>query len=304
MNFLTKFPIGQYVHGDKSWLRVIDSRLKIILLSIFLITPILAGPFWRLTLVVCLIFITFSSLLPIRVWWRSFVLVSILSLFLGILSTFVAANIPSLDIPIRDPYELDVLLNNKNNWNLIELNSFQIGLLKLGSYSLSFKAFELGIKTSTLIFTVIHSVNLILITTLKEDLVWALSWYLKPLRRLNLPVDRWLFQLLLSLRFIPLVQEELQNILKSASVRSINFRKLGFKKSINTLFDIIERLFLNILLRTDQGADSLLAKGSFSLQISRYNSIKRPRILSIIFNTISICFIFVAIFLRKQYGAL
>ena len=304
MNFLTKFPIGQYVHGDKSWLRVIDSRLKIILLSIFLISPILAGPFWRLTLVVCLIFITFSSLLPIRVWWRSFILVSILSLFVGILSTFVAANIPSLDIPIRDPYELDVLLNNKNNWNLIELDSFQIGLLNHGSYSLSFKAFELGIKTSTLIFTVIHSVNLILITTLKEDLVWALSWYLKPLRRLNLPVDRWLFQLLLSLRFIPLVQEELQNILKSASVRSINFRKLGFKKSINTLFDIIERLFLNILLRTDQGADSLLAKGSFSLQISRYNSIKRPRILSIIFTTISICFIFVAIFLRKQYGAL
>ena len=304
MNFLTSFPIGQYVHGDKSWLRIIDSRLKIILLSIFLITPILSGPVWRINLVIFLILVTFSSLLPIRVWWRSFLLVSCLSLFVGILSTFVASNLPSLDIPIRDPKELDILLSNKSNWNLIELEMFRIGNLILGPFSLSHKAFELGIKTSTLIFTVIHSVNMILITTLKEDLVWALSWYMKPLRKFNLPIDRWLFQLLLSLRFIPLVQEEFQNILKSASVRSINFRKLGFKKSINTIFDIVERLFLNILLRIEQGADSLLAKKSFSLKINRYNAIKKPKILSVIFNTISICFIFVAIFLRKQYGAL
>ena len=31
----------------------------------------------------------------------------------------------------------------------------------------------LGLRTSTLIFTVIHSVNLMLITTPPEDLVWA-----------------------------------------------------------------------------------------------------------------------------------
>ena len=304
MNFLTKFPIGQYVHGDKSWLRIIDSRLKIILLSIFLVTPIWAGPLWRLNLVICLIVITFTSLIPIKVWWRTFVLVSLLALFVGILSTFVATNPPSLEIPIRDPNELDVFVINKNNWNLIELDSFRFGFLKLGSYSLSHKAFELGIKTSTLIFTVIQSVNLILITTLKEDLIWALSWYMKPLRKLNLPIDKWLFQLLLSLRFIPLVQEEFQNILKSASVRSINLRKLGLKKSINTLFDIVERLFLNIFLRIDQGAETLLAKRSFSLKMDRYNPIKRPKISSLIFNSLSICFIFVAIFLRKQYGAL
>ena len=304
MNFLTKFPIGQYVHGDKSWLRIIDSRLKIILLSIFLVTPIWAGPLWRLNLVICLVVITFTSLIPIKVWWRTFVLVSLLALFVGMLSTFVATNPPSLDIPIRDPNELDVFVINKNNWNLIELDTFRFGFLKLGSYSLSYKAFELGIKTSTLIFTVIQSVNLILITTLKEDLIWALSWYMKPLRKLNLPIDKWLFQLLLSLRFIPLVQEEFQNILKSASVRSINLRKLGLKKSINTLFDIVERLFLNIFLRIDQGAETLLAKRSFSLKIDRYNPITRPKISSLIFNSLSICFIFVAIFLRKQYGAL
>ena len=30
MNLLTKFSVGQYVHGNRSWLRIIDSRLKVI----------------------------------------------------------------------------------------------------------------------------------------------------------------------------------------------------------------------------------------------------------------------------------
>ena len=48
MNLLTKFSVGQYVHGNRSWLRIIDSRLKIIIVMIFLVTPIWAGPIWRL----------------------------------------------------------------------------------------------------------------------------------------------------------------------------------------------------------------------------------------------------------------
>ncbi len=71
MNLLTKFSVGQYVHGNRSWLRIIDSRLKIIIVMIFLITPIWAGPIWRLSLVGFLLLITFLSLLPSRVWWRS-----------------------------------------------------------------------------------------------------------------------------------------------------------------------------------------------------------------------------------------
>ena len=64
MNLLTKFSVGQYVHGNRSWLRIIDSRLKIIMVMIFLITPIWAGPIWRLRLVGFLLLITFLSLLP------------------------------------------------------------------------------------------------------------------------------------------------------------------------------------------------------------------------------------------------
>ena len=304
MNILTKFPIGQYVDGNSSWLRIVDSRLKIIALLIFLISPIWAGPLWRLSLVICLIFITFISLIPPRVWWRSLLFLLGLSLLIGILSLIASSDIQSLDSSLRDPNELNLILESQENWNILEIPSKKVGFITFGPFNLSRKAFELGIKTSTLIFTVIHSVNLMLLTTLQEDIVWALSWYMKPLRKVGLPIDKWLFQLLLALRFIPLVQEELQNIIKSISVRSINLRSLGFKKSFNVLLTMVERLFLNIFLRIDQGADSLLSKKKISMKTHRYKTFDKKNSLTFIFNSLSICFILIAIYLRKQYGAL
>ena len=304
MNILTKFSIGQYVEGNKSWLRIIDSRLKIIVVLLFLITPIWAGPVWRLGLVVCLFLITFLSLLPSRIWWRSVVLLTIFSLLIGFLSILASSDIPSLESTLRDPNELKVILESQESWNILLLPSKKIWFINFGPYNLSRNAFELGIKTSTLIFTVIQSVNLMLLTTLQEDIVWALSWFMHPLRKLGLPIEKWLFQLLIALRFIPLVQEEFQNILKSVSVRSFNFRTLGFKKSINVLLTLVERLFLNIFVRIEQGADSLLSKKKILIKTNRFRNVHTQSYLSFIANALSICFIGVAIFLRKLYGEL
>ena len=304
MNILTKFSVGQYVYGNRSWLRIIDSRLKLIIVMIFLITPIWAGPIWRLSLVGCLLLITFFSLLPSRVWWRSLCLLSCLSLFIGCISILASSDIQSLDSYLRNPNELQVVVENYKKWNILEIPSQKIWFINFGPYNLSRQAFELGIKTSTLIFTVIHSVNLMLLTTLQEDIVWGLSWFLYPLRKIGLPISKWLFQLLIALRFIPLVQEEFQNIIKSLSVRSINFRNLGIKKSFNVLLILVERLFQNIFLRIDQGAESLLSKKEIIIKTNRFRTFYSSGPLNVIVNTLSICFICIAIFLRKLYGAL
>ena len=304
MNILTKFSVGQYVYGNRSWLRIIDSRLKIIIVMIFLITPVWAGPIWRMSLVICLVLITFLSLLPSRIWWRSFCILSFLSLLIGCISILASSDIQSLDNHLRDPNELQVALENFKKWNILQIPSQKIWFINFGPYNLSRKAFELGIKTSTLIFTVIHSVNLMLLTTLQEDIVWGLSWFLYPLRKIGLPINKWLFQLLIALRFIPLVQEEFQNIIKSLSVRSIDFRNLGFKKSFNVLLILVERLFQNIFLRIDQGSESLLSKKKIIIKTNRFRTSYPSKSINVIVNTLSICFICIAIFLRKQYGAL
>jgi len=303
MNLLTKFAIGQYVDGNRSWLRIVDSRLKIIIVMLFLITPIWAGPIWRLSLVGCLLLITFLSCLPAKVWWRTLCFISCLSLLIGFISILASSDIQSLDSYIRNPNELQVIVENHKKWNILEIPSQKIWFFNFGPYNLSRNSLELGIKTSTLLFTVIHSVNLMLLTTLQEDIVWAISWFLYPLKKFRLPISKWLFQLLIALRFIPLVQEELQNIIKSVSVRSINFRNLGLKKSFNFLLIVLERLFNNIFLRIDQGAESLFSKKEIIIKTNRFRTFNPSKPLNVIVNTLSICFICIAIFLRKLYGA-
>tara|TARA_B100000945_G_scaffold115642_1_gene91833 strand:- start:3797 stop:4711 length:915 start_codon:yes stop_codon:yes gene_type:complete len=304
MNIITKFPLGQYVDGNQSWLKIIDCRLKLIILSLFLISPIWSGPVWRSSLVIFLLLITFVSLLPSRVWIRTMCYLIILSIFIGIITIIATSNFANLETTTRDPNELSIIIDQKLSWNVFEFPLTKVGIINIGPYSLSKRAFVLGIKTSTLVFTVVHSVNLLLLTTLKEEIVWTFSWFLNPLRRFGMPIDKWLFQLLLALRFIPLVQEEFQNIIKSVSVRSINYRNLGLKNSFKVLVSIIERIFLNIFLRIDQGADSILSKGTLEIKTKRFIPLEERNWITFFINSISIIFIFVAIFLRKQYGAL
>ena len=74
MDFLRQLPIGQFVAEESaapggadrggSWLRRLDPRLKLAWTVAFLVTPILAGPVWRLALVGLLLVITALSGLP------------------------------------------------------------------------------------------------------------------------------------------------------------------------------------------------------------------------------------------------
>lgn len=77
-----------------------------------------------------------------------------------------------------------------------------------------------------------------------------------------MPVDRLGFQLLLALRFLPLVQEELQNLLRGLATRAVNLRQLGWQGGLGLALALGERLLANVLLRADQSAAALLARGS------------------------------------------
>ena len=69
MDWLRQIPMGQYVDGAEGWPRRLDPRLKLAWSLVFLLTPVLAGPLWRVVLVLGLLLITLISGLPVRLWW-------------------------------------------------------------------------------------------------------------------------------------------------------------------------------------------------------------------------------------------
>ena len=267
MDFLRQLPIGQYVAeeegeagGAPSWLRRLDPRLKLAWTLAFLVTPILAGPLWRLGLVGLLLLLTALSGLPWRLWRRSLPLLLVVALLVGGL----AAVLPTGGVPAgqlqRPPAELRLVAGSPlqppperagQRWQLAQWGPLEV----------TRRSAELGLNGATLLVTLVHSANLLLLSTPPEELVWALSWWLHPLSRLGWPMERLGFTLLLALRFLPLVQEELQNLVRAVATRAVNFRALGWKGGLGLVLAVAERLLANLLLRAEQGAEALVARG-------------------------------------------
>jgi len=304
MDWLRQIPIGQYVDGRASWLRQLDPRLKLAWVLLFLLSPVLAGPLWRIALVVLLLVLTFMSGLPARLWWRSLLLLTLLGLGVGLLAALLPTGDPAASLPVRAPQELPGLSLEAPAWELLRLGPLKLGPLTLGPLMVDRRSAELGLSSATLIVTVIHSVNLMLLTTPSEELVWALSWLMAPLAALGIPVDRLSFQLLLALRFLPLVQEELQNLLRSLASRAVNLKRLGFKASFGLVLAVGERLLANILLRAEQGADALLVRGGRWCPADHFRPAIKPSVGGRLLNATGVILLMVMVGLRGKYGAL
>lgn len=303
MDWLKQVPIGQFVDGRTGWMRRLDPRLKFAWVLMFLLTPVLASPLWRVGLVLALLLLTFASGLPMRIWWRSLLLLMALSTLIGLLAMLLPTGDPAATLPVRPAQELAGLQLSGPSWDLLRLGPVNLGPIKLGPLVVDRRSAELGLNSATLFITVVHSVNLMLLTTPPEALVWALGWSLAPLALLGVPVERLSFQLLLALRFLPLVQEELQNLLRSLVSRAVNLRQLGFKASFGLILSVGERLLANILLRAEQGAEALLARGGLCLTIDQLRCQGFLAGRSLWLNLGSALALLLVIGLRGKYGA-
>ena len=276
MDWLRQLPIGQYVDhggpGGGSWLKRIDPRLKLAWTVAFLVTPILAGPIWRVGLVALLLLLTLVSGLPLRIWRRTLPLLLVLALLVGLLTALLPAGGTGRATLQRPPEELRLEPPTESGsaappersglaWDLLRWGPVQLGPVPVGPLVVTRRSAALGLNGATLLVTLIHSANLLLLSTTPEELAWAISWWLRPLGRLGLPMERLGFTLLLALRFLPLVQEELQNLLRSIATRAVNLKALGWKAGLGLVLAVGERLLANILLRSEQGAEALMARG-------------------------------------------
>lgn len=134
-------------------------------------------------------------------------------------------------------------------------------LFKAGRFQITRRSQDLGLRISTIIFTYTYAPTLFLLVTATEEITAALTNLFYPLKFLGLPIAELSLTLTLSLRFIPLVLEEVQNIARSVRTRSINWRKLGYRRSVQTLTILAERLLKNLFDRSEQIAKAMILRG-------------------------------------------
>ncbi len=288
MDLLRSLPLGLYLEQPVTWLHRLDPRVKLAWLMTFLLSLVLADASWRLMLVGLLIFLTLSARIPLRVWRRQIGWLMILSLLIFLLTALApdglavsySPRLPSQELGFAQSSQLKTQpprrsLRDYIFWwqrspqlpegsaavDLPEPTGYQYLLFEQGPVKITRRSLELGIRTSTLIFTLIYGTNLFLLTTAPEEITAGLESLMQPLRGLKWPITEITLTLTLSLRFIPLVLEEIQNLIRSISTRAISWRKLGVRGGLQIWLILADRLLENLFLRAEQIASAMKVRG-------------------------------------------
>lgn len=252
MDLLRSLPIGLYLEKPVTWMHKLDPRVKLAWLMSFLAAPFLANPFWRIALVAILILLTLSAAIPLRVWRQQMGWLLMLCLIVSIV-TAVAPDGLAIRYQPRLP-DSDLILSQPTSYHYVLFDRSWVKITR--------RSLDLATRISTLIFTLIYSTNLYLLTTSPDEITAGLEDLMQPLRRTTkLPITEIILTLTLSLRFISLVLEEVQNLIRSVYTRAINWQKLGIRKSIQVWLMVAERLLENLLLRAEQIAVAMEVRG-------------------------------------------
>lgn len=272
MDLLRSLPIGLYLEQPVTWMHRLDARVKLGWLLSFLLTPIAASSAWRLAVVGVLLLLTIATRLPFRIWRRQVGLVLAFSLLLFILTLFLPDGV---DVPSQPRLPQNELTFSRSNPAppsapapsapalnpLPQPTDYQYVLFDKGIFRITQRSLELALRVGTLMFTLIYSSNLYLMTTAPEEITAGIENLLHPLKRFNLPITEIVLTLTLALRFIPLVLEEVQNLVRSVRTRAINWKKLGFRGTTQVWATIAERLLDNLLVRAEQIASAMQVRG-------------------------------------------
>jgi energy-coupling factor transport system permease protein len=290
MDLLRSLPLGLYLEQPITWMHRLDPRIKLAWLLTFLAAPLLANPVWRVLLVVLLIIFTLAAMIPLRVWRQQMVWLLALSLLIFGLTAILPdgmkiryqSRLPGDELAFSQHAQVRPATSSNPWYNplgwgkqpsksapgvepspavLPQPTEYRYVLLKQGAITITRRSLDLAIRVSTLLFTLIYSTNLFLLTTAPEEITAAIENWMEPLRRLNVPVTEIALTLTLSLRFIPLVLEEFQNLVRSIYTRAINWKKLGLRRTIQIWLMVAERLLDNLLLRAEQIASAMQVRG-------------------------------------------
>ncbi|WP_017653412.1 energy-coupling factor transporter transmembrane component T family protein [Fortiea contorta] len=267
MDLLRSLPLGLYLEQPQTWLHKIDPRVKFAWLMSFLTSYTFATNEWRLLLVAVLIIVTLVARIPQRVWKQQMVWLLMLSFFVFII-TAASPDGLGIDYQPRLPTNEQVFTQPSTTNTtqpiskaIINNQKYSYTLFQAGPVKVTRRSLDLAVRLSTILFTVIYSTNLYLLTTAPEEITSGIESLMQPLRRLKLPVTEITLTLTLSLRFIPLVLEEVQNLIRSVMTRAINWKKLGLKGAVKLWMIVAERLLENLLLRAEQMANAMMVRG-------------------------------------------
>ncbi|GAB4851168.1 hypothetical protein Ancab_030462 [Ancistrocladus abbreviatus] len=182
--------------------------------------------------------------------------VTLLSGILFIMLALGADGVPPMVSPRTPPPSLIGLPSIPSS-----LQGYRYVIMKLGPLQFTRKGLSVASTSACLTFTIFQSASVCLTTTTPEQLASALRWFMLPLKHIGVPVAEIILTLLLSLRFINLVFDEVRNVALGIISRRINWEQLTIMEKIDVFVTYIRRIFGNIFSHAEQITQAMIVRG-------------------------------------------
>ena len=109
----------------------------------------------------------------------------------------------------------------------------------------------MAVMMAVRIMCLIAGTSLLTYTTSPIELTDAIEVLMGPLKKVKVPVHEIAMMMSIALRFIPILTEELEKIMKAQTARGIDFESGGLLKRVKSMVPIIVPLFVAAIRRAN-----------------------------------------------------
>ena len=223
--------LGQYYPTD-SFIHSLDPRPKLTGILLYIIAVLFANSFTMFAVLYAFSIIVIGlSRVPVSMMLRSIRFIIILSVITGVLNAFF-------------------FMGETVLW------SSPGGLFQITAEGL----YQAGIIILRLI-ALVGFASVLTLTTSPISLTDGLEKMLDPLKRFHCPVHEFAMMMSISLRFIPILMDETDKIIKAQTARGADFKNGSLSDRLRCIVAMIIPLFISALKRAEDLAVAMEARG-------------------------------------------
>lgn len=224
---LRDITIGQYYSAD-SVIHSLDPRVKLFGVLLFIISLFTFGNIFSycLATIILIVVITVSKI-PFKYVIRGLKPLLILLLFTTVLNLFTTKG--------------EVLIH-------------------IGKLSITKEGIFLAVHIFVRLMYLIIASSLLTLTTTPTRLTDAMEKVMRPLNKINVPVHEVAMMMSIALRFIPILVDETDKIMKAQSARCMDFEHGNVIKRLKNLVPLLIPLFISAIRRANDLALAMEAR--------------------------------------------
>ncbi|KAF5831445.1 cobalt transport protein-domain-containing protein [Dunaliella salina] len=250
---ISNVPYSSYVPAPATFLHRVDARIKQLWLVALYFMIARATPALRIGIAMTIALITIL-VYPPRLWQSQLRRLGLLCGAIFLLTALGADGVPPVLQPRAPPPSFEGL-------DPVPATGYRYVLLHVFFITVTHRSVNMAITAAALTLTSLQAASLCLVTTPGEEMALALRWWLTPLRILKVPVQEIALTLLLSLRFMSLVFEEVRNLCLGLAARGVNWKAQGGRGSLLMAGRLCVRLFANLFHRSENIAQAMAVRG-------------------------------------------